>query len=103
MKLGHVLKLIRTNREMTQKDMADSLGISQNYLSLIESDKKTPSPKKITDFASSLKLSKDALTFISSDPPTELSNKDKKDYIRLQRNITSLLLFEMTGEIRQIA
>jgi arginine utilization protein RocB len=54
MKLGHVLKLIRTNRGMTQ-------------------------------------------------PPTELNNKDKKDYIRLQHNITSLLLFEMTGEIRQIA
>jgi len=103
MKLGNVLKLIRTNRGMTQKDMANSLGISQNYLSLIEIDKKTPSPEKISSFANSLKISKDALTFISSEPPTELNNKDKKDYIRLQHNITSLLLFEMTGEIRQVA
>ena len=56
MKLGHVLKLIRTNWGMTQKDMADTLGISQNYLSLIESDKKTPSPEKILVFANSLKM-----------------------------------------------
>jgi len=103
MKLGHVLKLIRTNRGMTQKDMANTLGISQNYLSLIESDKKTPSPEKISDFANSLKISKDALTFISSELPTELNGKDKKDYIRLQQNIISLLLFEITGEIGQIA
>ncbi len=103
MKLGHVLKLIRTNWGMTQKDMADTLGISQNYLSLIESDKKTPSPEKILVFANSLKMSKDALTFISSEPPTELNGKNKKDYIRLQQNIISLLLFEITGEIRQIA
>jgi len=103
MKLGNVLKLIRTNMGMTQKNMADTLGISQNYLSLIEIDKKTPSPEKISGFANALKISKDALTFISSEPPTELNNKDKKDYIRLQQNIISLLLFEVTGEIRQIA
>ena len=103
MKLGHVLKLIRTNKRMTQKEMADTLGISQNYLSLIESDKKTPSSEKLSRFANSLKISKDAFIFLSSEPPAELNNKNKKDYIRLQQNILSLLLFEITGEIRQVA
>lgn len=103
MSLGHVLKLIRTNRGMNQKQMADLLGISQNYLSLIESEKKQPSVDRISEMANSLKVSSDALIFAASDAPNELSAKDIKDYKRLQNNIISLLLFELTGELKKIA
>jgi transcriptional regulator with XRE-family HTH domain len=103
MSLGHVLKLIRTNKGFNQKEMADLLGISQNYLSLIESEKKTPSVDRISEMAKNLKVSSDALVFASSDVPGELSPKDQKDYKRLQNNIVSLLLFDLTGELRKIA
>ncbi len=103
MELGHLIKLIRTNKGMTQNQMADLLGISQNYLSLIEINKKFPSTERISEFANRLNISNDALIFASSDVPEELSTKDKKDYFRLKNNIMSLLLFELTGELDKSA
>ena len=40
MNIGQVLRKIRVNKNNSQKEMAAKLGISQNYLSLIESNKK---------------------------------------------------------------
>jgi transcriptional regulator with XRE-family HTH domain len=103
MSLGHVLKLIRTNKGFNQKEMADMLGISQNYLSLIESEKKQPSSDRIASMAKNMNVTSDALVFAASDVPEELSSKDGKEFQRLQNNIISLLLFELTGELKQIA
>ena len=103
MHLGRTLKLIRASRGMTQKKMADILGISQNYLSLIESNKKNPSTDKISEFAKKMGFSADALTFIISNPPKELNEEDRKKYTRLQNNINSLILFELSGEMKKIA
>lgn len=103
MRIGHILKLMRTNIAITQKEMADRLGISQNYLSLIEGSKKDPSNDKVADFAKLLNISKEALLFASSDVPGELNSKDKRDFQRLQQNIVSLLLFELSGELEESA
>lgn len=99
MKTGHILRLIRANNGFSQKEMAECLGISQNYLSLIESEKKQPSIDKIAEFAKNLNISKEALLFVSSDTPEELSTKDKRDFQRLQQNIVSLLLFELNEKL----
>jgi transcriptional regulator with XRE-family HTH domain len=103
MNTGYVLKLIRTSKGMSQKEMADFLGISQNYLSLIESNKKSPSPEKIADFAKTLNVSEYALIFASSGVPEELSAEDKKQFRKLQQNILTLLLFELKGRVVQFA
>jgi len=103
MKIGNVLKLLRTSIGSTQSQMADMLGISQNYLSLIEQNKKTPSNESIKNFASSLKISEDALKFIGSDVPAELDEKDSNDFQRLQQNILSLLIFQISGELKNCA
>ena len=103
MNTGYVLKLIRTSKGMSQKEMADFLGISQNYLSLIESNKKSPSPEKIADFANTLNVSEHALIFASSGVPEELSAEDKKQFRKLQQNILTLLLFELKGRVVQFA
>lgn len=103
MNLGYVLKLIRTSKGMSQREMADLLGISQNYLSLIESNKKFPSPEKIADFAKSLNVSEHALVFASSGVPEELSAEDQKQFRKLQQNILTLLLFELRGRLVKFA
>jgi transcriptional regulator with XRE-family HTH domain len=41
--LGNAIKLIRTARGISQRDLASELKISANYLSLIESGKREPS------------------------------------------------------------
>jgi transcriptional regulator with XRE-family HTH domain len=101
MKIGQILKHIRINKGVSQKEMAEKLGISPNYLSLIESDKKEPSQDKIADFAEALNISKEALLLASTDAPSELNDKDRRDFTRLQKNIVSLLVFELTGTLEQ--
>jgi len=101
--LGHLIKLIRAHKGLNQNRMAELLGISQNYLSLIESKKKQPSYELVNHMASVLKISSDALVFATSDIPVEFSPNDKNNYKRLQDNITKLLLFELTGELEESA
>jgi len=103
MNIGKILKILRTSKGYTQNQMSKLLGISQNYLSLIEQDKKVPSAEAIENFASSLSISKDALIIVSSDAPKELNGKDIEDFKRLQQNILSLLLFQMSGELQKSA
>lgn len=43
MTLGNAIKLIRTARGLTQREVAHDVEVSANYLSLIESDKREPS------------------------------------------------------------
>jgi transcriptional regulator with XRE-family HTH domain len=93
MKIGEIIKLFRTKRGVSQKEMADKLGITPNYLSLIEADKKIPSRDITSEFAEKLGISKAALSFAVSDVPSELKDRDKEDFLKLQNNIIYLLLF----------
>lgn len=43
MKLGEKIKLLRTDHELTQPDLAKKAGIEQSYLSKLENDKAIPS------------------------------------------------------------
>lgn len=101
MDIGNILKLVRTRKNLTQQEMAERLGISQNYLSLIESNKKTPGNDILSEFAKTLKISKDALIFAAAKVPEELNNDDAKEFQKLQNNILSLLLFELNGDSKK--
>ncbi len=94
MKVGEMIKLIRTSKGVSQKDMADKLNITANYLSLIESDKKIPGREIVSDFANKLGISKAALLFAISEVPDELKGRDREDFTKLQNNIIHLLLFQ---------
>ena len=99
MKIGSLIKKIRTIRGLTQVQLAQKMGITQNYLSLIETDNRTPSHAKFKELAKHLQLSEDALIFLSTEPPEELEQDKKRDYVKLQHNILSLLVFDLTGDI----
>ncbi len=103
MKIGNVFKLLRTSIGISQKQMSEKVGISQNYLSLIEQNKKVPSNDSLKASALSLNISEDALKFLASEVPTELSKKDSKDFQKLQQNILSLIIFQLSGEIKNFA
>jgi len=99
MKIGSLIKKIRTIRGLTQVQLAQQIGITQNYLSLIETDKKTPSNAKIKELSKHLQLSEEALIFLSTEPPDELDQYKRRDYIKLQHNILSLLVFDHSGNL----
>jgi len=98
MKAGEIIRLIRTKQGISQREMAEKAGISQNYLSLIEGNKKMPSNDVIADFSSALGISKEAFLFAISDIPSELSERDRQDYQKLKDNIIYLLLFNIKKE-----
>jgi transcriptional regulator with XRE-family HTH domain len=56
MNLGDAIKIIRTARKIKQIELAESLGVSANYISLIEAGKKTPSIKFLRQIAFKLKV-----------------------------------------------
>ena len=54
MKLGRKIRDIRVSRNMTQKKLAESAGISNTYLSDIERMRTSPSIKTLGSIADSL-------------------------------------------------
>ena len=51
MKIGKQLKLLRIEKDMKQCDLAKALGITPQYLSSIEGDKRSPSIRLLHDAA----------------------------------------------------
>lgn len=51
------IKEARKFRKITQKDLAEKIGISRNYMNLIENGKEVPSQRTIRDIAAALSIS----------------------------------------------
>jgi len=43
MNIGEKIKQLRTEKNLTQPQLAEAIGIEQSYLSKLENDKSTPS------------------------------------------------------------
>ena len=56
MTLGNAIKIIRTARGVSQRDLARKLKMSANYLSLVESNKREPSLSFLGKLAKALKV-----------------------------------------------
>ena len=54
MNLGNAVKLIRTARNIRQRDLAERINVSPNYLSMLEAGKRTPSLDVLKDLAKEL-------------------------------------------------
>lgn len=84
MKIGTVLRLIRTLLELDQSQMAKKLNLSSTYLSQIETGYSEPSWKLMQKMSKCLSSSDDALIFISLDVPYEIArNSDDEDKFKL--------------------
>ena len=63
-RFGQRLREIRTNRQMTQEQFAEAVGISVDFLSLIERGRNAPSFETLDRIAKKLKLTvADLFTF----------------------------------------
>ncbi|UOE52610.1 helix-turn-helix domain-containing protein [Mucilaginibacter sp. SMC90] len=65
MDLGNTIKRIRTNKEIKQKDLAEACGMTQAYLSKIESNQKEPTIGAVRTIAEQLKVPLPVLFFQS--------------------------------------
>lgn len=67
MNLGKAIKLCRTQRNLTQSDLAERARISVPYLSLLENGKRDPNLSTIENIASALNVPMSILLFLAAD------------------------------------
>jgi len=94
MKIGTLIKTVRTARGIPQKEFSGRLNVSTNYLSLLENGRRNPSQDLVKKVASVLEISVDALEFLSTEIPKELDSENSLKYQSLQENIATLLIFK---------
>lgn len=56
MKLGKAIKIARARQGLKQLELAERLGVSANYISLLENDRRDPSWSFVCNLADALKL-----------------------------------------------
>jgi len=88
MNLGKAVKLCRTQKDLSQTELAKAADISVSYLSLLERERRDPSLSTVEKIAAALKVPMIILMFLAADN-SELSNIDsqlveKLSYIALK-------------------
>jgi transcriptional regulator with XRE-family HTH domain len=68
MNLGKSIKLCRTNRGLSQQELAGKIGLSVSYISLIEKGKRDPAMSRVEEIAGALGVPVSLLTFLAADP-----------------------------------
>jgi transcriptional regulator with XRE-family HTH domain len=80
MKLGRAIKLIRTSSGLKQKDIAAKLGVTSNYISLVESGNREPSVSLLKKLATILGVPVGLFFLWDGDDPA--SSKTNIDQLR---------------------
>ena len=91
MNLGKAIKLCRTQKNMSQAELAELADISVSYLSLLERSKRDPNFSTVEKIASALKVPFSILMFLAaendelSDVNPELAEKLSHTALKLIR------------------
>lgn len=83
MKIGDAIKSARTQKKVNQKDLAETLGITQTYLSLIENNKKSPNFHILEKIGQSLDIPVPIILFMSLND--EDIKQDKKEMFKFSK------------------
>ena len=68
MNIGKSIKMCRNSLGLSQEDLAEKIGMSMSYISLIEQGKRDPAISTIDHIASALGVPVSLLTFLAADP-----------------------------------
>lgn len=74
------LKAARERKNMTQKEVADNIGVAKSTYSLYESGNREPNVQTIKKIADTLNVSADDLLGLSPDPTTIAAHFDGDEY-----------------------
>jgi transcriptional regulator with XRE-family HTH domain len=77
MEIGTTIKILRTKAGLQQKALAGRTGFSQNYLSLVENNKREPSISFIRSVASALNVPIEFFLWNEFQPPNSIPNEEK--------------------------
>lgn len=77
------IKMLREQKGMKQRELAEELGVSQNTLSTWETERYEPDAEMLRKIAAALNTSVDYL--IGGDPPWSEFRGDQIDFLRINR------------------
>jgi len=100
MKIGKTLKLIRILKGLKQKDLADKLGISPNYLSCVENDKREPSLSFIKLVSKELDVPVGFL-FLDNIDESTMSEEQKSIYNKIKNLLTEFQSLKNNSDNRK--
>lgn len=90
MKIGQAINILRRKRRDTQKEYAQRIGITQTYLSLIESGKRIPNMSVIQKIADLHEISLPLLFWFSVEESD--CKPDKLEHFRLLKPLIDRLI-----------
>jgi transcriptional regulator with XRE-family HTH domain len=73
--LGHRLKLFRVAADLKQLEVADKLGVTKNYVYMVESGRRSPSQEYLRNFAKLVGIS---MSVIFLEPANAADDKTRK-------------------------
>ena len=79
-KFNENLKTAREKKNMTQKEVADSIGVAKSTYSLYESGNREPNVQTIKKIADTLNVSADDLLGLNEQPTTMAAHFDGGEY-----------------------
>lgn len=79
--LSDALRLIRVFHDMSQKELAEKVGISNSYISEIEAGKKIPTLDLIEKYAATFKMPASSILFFSEKLDSEKPSEKTREYI----------------------
>lgn len=88
--IGDAIKLCRNKRGLTQGELAERVGFSVSYLSLIEKGKRTPDLEVLDKIAKALNMPLNLLVFLATDK-TELAELDRSVAEKLSYLVLELI------------
>jgi len=89
---GHLLRMARTSRGLTQGQAAGLYGITQATLSSLERDKRVFNSKTMGKVADALGVSSEAIIFATAGIPVELNEKEAIVYKTIQSSVSITII-----------
>lgn len=97
--IGETLRLLRIFNDYTMTEMAQKIGLSQSYLSELESGKKKPSLEIIEKYANAFEMKPSTLLLFSESlEKDEIENQDKKQRVA-KAGMKLLKILEKIGKL----
>lgn len=92
MNLGKAIKFCRSQRALTQEDLAKRVKLSVSYISLLEQNKRDPSFSTVENIARELGVPTSILLFLAA---------DKTDFEPFERELAEKLSYAALAFIRE--
>jgi transcriptional regulator with XRE-family HTH domain len=89
--IGEAFKIIRIFNNLTQQELGRELGISDSYLSQIESGKRTPTLETIQNFSAHFRIPVSRLMFFSEQLGSGEGEEDRQARLAFGQRILGLL------------